>query len=293
MTRRNGSLDLFGEVPVTSHDVFAWLLCVVGIDPASERAAAYVRGYGVIQKITDAKVSGEFQIIADEAEGIARYRELADHGLPGGSGGNPFGVGEWKSVAVKAPGKRPRMWRHRPKEVVAREKKRLKAEREFRKNTDASMLQRLPKAMPPLDCLLADIGNPSAPHLAKAMRVTPGTAARWIREGNAPQAVMLALFWLTRWGASMVHANAHNDAALARHAAQIRSREVTMLQAELTRVEEIADFGSANDPSPRVMSILTGQAARTPAPAASQQPSHSTAHQSARAPRAKRTASAR
>jgi hypothetical protein len=287
MTLRNGALDLFGEVPVTRHDVYAWLLCVAGIDPASERAAAYVRGYGVVQKIVDAKVGGEFQTIADEAEAIARYRELVDHGLPGGSGSNPFGVGDWKLVAVKAPGKRRRMWRNRPKEVVAREKKRLKAERDLRKNTDASMLQRLPKAVPPLDCLLTDIGNPSAPHLAKAMRVTPGTAARWIREGNAPQAVMLALFWVTRWGASMVNANAHNDAALARHTAEIRSREVTMLQAELTRVEDIADFGSANDPSPRVMSILAGQATRTPAPEVSKR------HQNARAPRAKRLASAK
>jgi hypothetical protein len=52
--------DLFGEVVVTHDDVRAWLLAVPRIDPESARAAHYVKGYGVVDKIRAAKLQGLF-----------------------------------------------------------------------------------------------------------------------------------------------------------------------------------------------------------------------------------------
>ena len=56
-------IDLFGEVVVTHHDVRAWLLAVPRIDPDGPRAAHYIRGYGVVAKISAAKLYGTFDAI--------------------------------------------------------------------------------------------------------------------------------------------------------------------------------------------------------------------------------------
>lgn len=56
-------LDLFGEVPVTTHDVDAWLLAVPRIDPKSRQAAHYITGWSVVEKIKAAKLAGTFDAI--------------------------------------------------------------------------------------------------------------------------------------------------------------------------------------------------------------------------------------
>ena len=114
------------------------------------------------------------------------------------------------------------------------------------------MLNRLPKLCMPLSVLLDDIGSPKARELARVFRVPEKTAAKWLRDDDAPAAVMLALFWLTRWGHSAVHCEAHNAAILhAGIAAGLRC-EVDSLTAKLANLGRIADFGSANDPAPGV-----------------------------------------
>lgn len=125
------------------------------------------------------------------------------------------------------------------------------------------MLCRLPSYVPPLSTLLADIGSPSPAQLAKALHVSRRTVARWIAADDAPHAVLLSVFWLTRWGVSMVHCQAHNDAllqaAIADNAAHQlkelearRAAEVAELSAKLERMGRLGDFGAANDPLPQV-----------------------------------------
>lgn len=60
---RESVTDLFGEVPVTEADVRLWLLAVPRIDPDSPRAAHYVRGWNVPDKIRAAKLSGWFDTL--------------------------------------------------------------------------------------------------------------------------------------------------------------------------------------------------------------------------------------
>ena len=110
------------------------------------------------------------------------------------------------------------------------------------------MLNRLPGQVPPLSMMLDDIGRPTPRALARAFDVTERTARRWIATENAPLAVLLALFWLTRWGVSAIDAEAHNAAVM--HAAMVMAlrTEVDVLQRKLKRIGQIGDFGAANDP---------------------------------------------
>ncbi|MDN3923324.1 hypothetical protein [Roseateles violae] len=111
------------------------------------------------------------------------------------------------------------------------------------------MLNRLPSPVqcPPLSQLLSDLCDPTPRQLARALGVSAGTVSRWIRQDDAPRPVLLALFWLTRWGVSRIDAEAHNSAAMhAAIAASLRT-EAERLRRELARVVAAADFGCAND----------------------------------------------
>ena len=68
------------------------------------------------------------------------------------------------------------------------------------------MLNRLPTPtqLPPLEIMLDDIGSPTAAELGRALGVTPRAVERWRDAGTAPRPVLLAIFWLTRWGMNAV-----------------------------------------------------------------------------------------
>lgn len=248
-------LDLFGEVQVTRQDVYAWLIAVADMDPASKRAFGYVVRYGVLDKIIKAKLAGTFEELVAPAKNGGRMLELADSlavDLPT----NHLGLGDVGHVEAKRLDKKKLQAPRRSQEEVLQELERKVAERRARLHINATMLRRLPKAPPPLSLMLADIGSPVPEALASAFRVTAATARRWIQEDQAPLPVQLALFWLTRWGTSEIDAYAHNDAVLAgREAIRLRG-EVEALRAQLDSVGRIADFGSANDPLPDAQATM-------------------------------------
>lgn len=111
-----------------------------------------------------------------------------------------------------------------------------------------AMLNRLPRQLPPLALILDDIGAPTPAAIAVALGAPERSVRRWIATGAAPRPAMLALFWLTRWGMSIVDCEAGRLADL--HAALARSRlaEADELRAVLAKVLRLADFGAANDP---------------------------------------------
>lgn len=116
------------------------------------------------------------------------------------------------------------------------------------------MLNRLPSPtqMPPLSMLVDDIGRPSPRRLAKSFDVTERTVRRWMKEDQAPRAVMFALFWLTSWGQQAVHSEAHNSAVMHAGMARCLRDEIDRLRSQLERLGRIADFGAANDPAESV-----------------------------------------
>lgn len=115
------------------------------------------------------------------------------------------------------------------------------------------MLNRLPKQTATLAEMLPELGNPSPEAIAKAFDVTTRTAKGWMKNG-APRAVLLSLYWLTRPGQQNLDAELHNWAMIHHGLAAARLREIERLEAQIVSLSAIADFGSANDPAPGVVS---------------------------------------
>jgi len=93
------------------------------------------------------------------------------------------------------------------------------------------MLHHIPRTLPSLGDMLADLGRPHPYSLGQALGVDERTARRWIKQGHAPRAAMLALFWVTSWGSSALDASAHNRAMAWRGLAQAQGRELARVQA--------------------------------------------------------------
>jgi hypothetical protein len=248
-------LDMFGEVPVTRDDVYAWLLAVVDLDPATIRAFSYVNSYGVLNKIIRAKLDGTFDELVAPAKHSARMKELKN--APAVDlATNRLGLGDFGKPKPRRLHTKSLRAPRRAADVIREERERAAAAKAGRQAIDATALRRLPKAMPPLSMMLDDIGNPPPDALAAAFDVSETTARRWLSDERAPLAVQLALFWLTKWGVSQVDATAHNDAAMAAQRAASLRREVESLREVLAKVGRIADFGSANDPAPEASPVV-------------------------------------
>lgn len=136
------------------------------------------------------------------------------------------------------------------------------------------MLNRLPTPTqtPPLGLMLDDLGNHSLAEVAKALDISERKLQRWVARDDAPRTVLLAVYWLTRWGMSVVHCEAHNAAILQASIAATLQREVDRLHAQLAWVTAIADFGAANSPSlelhvPRLRLTLVQPPGERPSPA--------------------------
>lgn len=112
------------------------------------------------------------------------------------------------------------------------------------------MLKLMPRTLPTLHAMLKDIGSPGAVVLGKALCVHPRTVQRWLAAGAAPHPVMLALFWLTRWGQSILECEALNETNLRLAIARNLADENAKLAGQINHLSGIADFGSANDPVP-------------------------------------------
>ena len=109
------------------------------------------------------------------------------------------------------------------------------------------LFKRLPATLPALSIILADICSPSPAALAQALDVHPRTVARWLAADEAPRAVGLALWPLTRWGMSASDALHFNRAELADVRRLVAEQDLELLRRELARVLAAGDFGCAND----------------------------------------------
>lgn len=113
---------------------------------------------------------------------------------------------------------------------------------------------------PPLDLLLDDLltSDPSA--VARHLDVAPRTLARWTEANQAPRPVMLALFYESRWGYSVLETTAHNGEQYARQEVDGLRRENAMLRARIGRLERLGSYGAANAPllAPSVPAIAAG-----------------------------------
>ncbi len=109
-------------------------------------------------------------------------------------------------------------------------------------------IDQVPLWVPIWQALLEDLGHPPARRVARVLGLSVRTVRRYNHTGRAPKSVCLALFWLTRWGRSAVHAQATNDALVACGYVDALRRQVAGLQLQLDHVLTLSDVGSANAP---------------------------------------------
>lgn len=86
-----------------------------------------------------------------------------------------------------------------------------------------------------------------ADHLARHLGISSRTMARYVATQQAPRAVMLAMYWESRWGRSAADAEAGTAAQVHRQHAQSLEREnaalkrrIEVLEAELVRSDPVA-----------------------------------------------------
>jgi hypothetical protein len=126
------------------------------------------------------------------------------------------------------------------------------------------MLSRAPKYLPPLSVILQDLGAPKPASVAQTLGVTERTVKRWMREDQAPRAALMALFWLTRYGVSIIEADAHNE--LAMHAGMVSClrTENAALAKHIQHLLRIGAFGSANAPIVDIRAFHPSREVRRP-----------------------------
>jgi hypothetical protein len=72
------------------------------------------------------------------------------------------------------------------------------------------MLYQIPRKLPAFGLIYTDLGRPHPSNIAAALGVDESTVRRWIKAGDAPRPALLALFWVTQWGASQLDAELFN-----------------------------------------------------------------------------------
>ena len=101
---------------------------------------------------------------------------------------------------------------------------------------------------PSLSVLLDDLLTRDRKAIAKHLGVSTSTLARWERHGRAPRAVLLALFYESQWGYSLMECTAHNRAMHAEGLHGSLQTENAALRARIGRLQRLAVYGSANEP---------------------------------------------
>lgn len=102
---------------------------------------------------------------------------------------------------------------------------------------------------PPLSVLLDDLLTRDSRAIARHLDCSVKTLERWKQADQAPRTAMLALFYETRWGHSLIHSTAHNEAVLYRQQVGGLQRENAMLRARVARLERLGSYGAANEPT--------------------------------------------
>lgn len=112
--------------------------------------------------------------------------------------------------------------------------------------------------LPSVATMLDDIPA-TIPEIARYLGIAQSTLLRYKQLDAAPRAVMLALFWETRWGRSAADTEAANAAqiyrgetkALREHAGRLAGI-VWRLELELSQAQKSGHHGAANLPVWRV-----------------------------------------
>jgi hypothetical protein len=106
----------------------------------------------------------------------------------------------------------------------------------------------LANRLPSFSQLIEALPEREPGQLCKYLDITHQTLRRWKAAQTAPRMAMLAMYWETPYGASLVNTTAHNGAMYARQEVCGLKAENAMLHARIARLEGLGNFGSANEP---------------------------------------------
>ena len=101
---------------------------------------------------------------------------------------------------------------------------------------------------PSFNFLCDDMLTRDPARIAAHLGVTVKTLQRWQDSDQAPRTALLALFYESRWGYSLLATTSHNEALYARQEVAGLQRENAMLRTRIARLESLGDFGAANAP---------------------------------------------
>lgn len=110
-------------------------------------------------------------------------------------------------------------------------------------------IEQMPLHVPIWHLMMDDLCQPPPERVARVLGLSVRSIQRYNATGNAPRAVCLAVFWLTRWGRSLVHTQAHNDAQLLASYVNTLKSELDAVRSQVDHLKRIGDFGSANEPA--------------------------------------------
>lgn len=105
-----------------------------------------------------------------------------------------------------------------------------------------------PFQLPPLSLLLDDMPTRCTRSIARHLGISERTLKRYQDKDQAPRALMLALFWESRWGLSILDCEAVNRDRVRQGLIGALQLEGQQLRATVARLLELGDFGAANAP---------------------------------------------
>lgn len=110
---------------------------------------------------------------------------------------------------------------------------------------------RAPSQLPPLSLLIDDSPTRCTKQLARYLGISERTFKRYQEQDHAPRLVMLALFWESRWGQSVLDCEIFNRDRVQRGLIQALQTEGQQLRETVGKMAQmLADggHGAANEP---------------------------------------------
>lgn len=111
-----------------------------------------------------------------------------------------------------------------------------------------------PSQLPHLHTVIQNIGYP-LPTVADYLDISTATMRRYIREGQAPRAVMLALFWESQWGYSVIECEQINRARLIYMENRALKLQIGQLEQLISTLEHERDHGTGAANSPIYLAL--------------------------------------
>lgn len=104
-----------------------------------------------------------------------------------------------------------------------------------------------PANLPHFSYIIDDL-HASHDQIARHLKISPATLAKYIKTGYVPRPVHLALFWESRWGLSILDCDIWNRETLRLQSIRGLEKSNAALKRQMAQLIATGHFGAANDP---------------------------------------------